>query len=81
MTPDERTVMQGHVAYWVEQAERGVAIVFGPVLDPAGPYGIGIYTVPDEATMQRLIDADPARDLLKCTVLPMAEAVIGRTCS
>ena len=35
MTARERELMAAHVAYWSEQAERGVAVVFGLVADPA----------------------------------------------
>ena len=78
MTPEERAVMQRHVAYWSEKAERGIALVFGPVMDPQGVYGIGIYQVENEAEMQALLAADPANGLLKYEVLPMARAVVGR---
>jgi uncharacterized protein len=78
MTPDERATMQRHVAYWSKEAERGVAIVFGPVMDPGGVYGIGVYQVQDEAEMRRLIDEDPANGLLKYQVLPMPQAVVGK---
>ncbi len=71
--------MSRHVAYWTEQAERGIAIVFGPVMDPRGVYGIGIHKVEDEAELRRLLDADPANGLLKYEVLPMPRAVVGRT--
>jgi uncharacterized protein YciI len=77
MTPDERAVMEKHVAYWSRQAELGVAIVFGPVMDPAGAYGIGVYQIEDEAQMRRLIEDDPANGLLKYEVLPMPRAVVG----
>ena len=33
MTPDERAIMEKHVAYWSDKAARGIAIVFGPMLD------------------------------------------------
>jgi hypothetical protein len=77
MTPDERAVMGLHVSYWGEQARLGVAVVFGPVADPAGVYGIGVYRVQDEAHMQRLIDDDPAKGLLAYRVLVMPRAVVG----
>ena len=77
MNEQERALMTRHVAYWSEQAAHGVAIVFGPVMDPAGVYGIGVYRVKDEAQMRELIDHDPARGLLKYEILPMAQAVIG----
>ncbi len=77
MTPGERAVMERHVAYWTEKAERGTAIVFGPVMDPEGVYGIGVYQVQDEAEMRELIAHDPANGLLKYHVLPMPRAVVG----
>jgi hypothetical protein len=32
-----------HIASWSEKAAQGIAIVSGPVKDPQGVYGIGIY--------------------------------------
>jgi hypothetical protein len=77
MTVDERALMQQHVAYWSEQAVLGVAIVFGPVMDPQGVYGIGVYKVEDEAEIRRLIEHDPANGLQRYDVLPMPRAVVG----
>ncbi len=78
MTPDERAVMDRHVAYWSDIAARGIAIVFGPVADPDGFYGIGVYQVQDEAEMRSLLGEDPAKGLLRYEVLPMPRATIGR---
>ncbi len=75
MTPDERAVMERHVRYWSEKAVHGIAIVFGPVMDPRGVYGIGVYQVQDEAEMRELLDQDPANGLLHYEVLPMGRAV------
>ena len=77
MTAEERAVMSKHVVYWSEKAKQGTAIVFGPVMDPKGVYGIEIYQVQDEAAMWDMLDHDPAKGLLKYEVLPMARAVIG----
>ena len=78
ITDEERAIMQRHVAYWSEKAARGIAIVFGPVMDPQGVYGIGIYQVEDEAEMQNLLEYDPANGLLRYDVLPMtARTVVG----
>jgi hypothetical protein len=77
MTVEERAVMQKHVAYWSEKAAAGIAVVFGPVMDPKGVYGIGIYRVKDEAEMRSLLDHDPAKGLLEYEILPMAGAVVG----
>ncbi len=77
MTPAERDTMNRHVAYWSEKAARGIAIVFGPVKDPNGVFGMGVYKVQDEAEMRALIERDPANGLLKYKILPMANAVVG----
>lgn len=34
MTADEHVIMQEHVGYWTNLMNEGIAIVFGPVLDP-----------------------------------------------
>jgi len=60
MSPDEVTVMQNHVVYWRSQLQRGVAIVFGPVADPTGDWGVGIVAAPDRAAVEAMRDADPA---------------------
>lgn len=77
MTAEERAIMERHVAYWSEKAVNGIAIVFGPVMDPNGAYGIGVYQVQDEAKMRELLKHDPANGLLQYEVLPMARAVVG----
>jgi hypothetical protein len=77
MTADERAAMQQHVAYWSEKAAQGIAIVFGPVADPKGVYGIGVYRVDDMAQMQQMLDQDPARHFLKYEVFEMPRGVMG----
>jgi uncharacterized protein YciI len=77
MTAEERAIMQRHVAYASEKAKQGIAIVFGPVMDPKGVYGIGVYQVEDEAAMRDLLDQDPANGLLQLEVSPMAQAIVG----
>ncbi len=77
MTPEERDIMKRHVAYWSEKAERGISIIFGPVLDPNGVFGMGVHQARDEAEMRELIENDPAKGLLKYHILPMANAVVG----
>jgi uncharacterized protein len=77
MSPEERATMEKHIAYWSEKATRGIAIVFGPVLDPKGVYGIGVYRVRDEAEMRELLANDPAKSLLQYELFPMPLAVLG----
>ena len=77
MTAAEREVMSGHVAYWTERAREGISIVFGPVADPSGVYGIGVHQVEDEAQMRQLLLDDPASGLLTFELAPMANPVVG----
>jgi uncharacterized protein len=77
MTDAERATMTRHVEYWTERAREGISVIFGPVADPAGFYGIGVYKVEDADEMQRLLDRDPAAGLLQYEFTPMAAAVIG----
>jgi uncharacterized protein YciI len=60
MTPDERATMAEHAAYWAELATQGKVLAFGPVADPAGPYGIGILVVENRADAEAIRDNDPA---------------------
>lgn len=78
MTTEERGLMEQHVAYWSAHAACGSAIVFGPVMDPQGVYGIGVYHVADEEEMRQLLDKDPAAGLLRYEALPMPRAVVGQ---
>ena len=77
MTEDERSLMNDHVAYWSEKAAKGIAVVFGPVMDPHGVYGIGVYRVRDGLEMQALLDGDPAKGLLHYEMFQMPRAIVG----
>jgi hypothetical protein len=79
MTANERGIMIRHVEYWTELGRQGISVVFGPVADPHGVYGVGVYKVKDEAQMQRLLDQDPAKGLLVYEATPMANAVVGHS--
>ncbi len=45
MTDDERAAMVKHVQYWTEQARENKVLVFGPVADPEGAFGIAILSL------------------------------------
>jgi len=59
ITPAERQLMQAHAAYWRDQMAQGRVAAFGPVADPAGPYGIGVLTLEDDVPPHALAAADP----------------------
>jgi uncharacterized protein YndB with AHSA1/START domain len=78
MNDDERALMQRHVAYWTEKLREGSAIVFGPVGDPTGPWGLGVVRVPDEAGARAFEAGDPAIAAgrgFRYEILPMPTAV------
>jgi uncharacterized protein len=74
MTDEEKGLMQEHFLYWKSRQDRGEVIVFGPVLDPKGPYGMGVVSAPDEAGARAFADADPALKSNRgfiCEIYPM----------
>lgn len=81
MDEDERAVMGEHGAFLRRLADEGRALVFGPVADPEGPWGLGIFEAEDEPTLKELLDTDPTvRSGLgfRYEILPMMQAVLGR---
>jgi uncharacterized protein YciI len=59
MTPAEQQLLAEHMTYWTKYAKSGESVIFGPVADPAGSYGITILEVADEATAKELTGKDP----------------------
>ncbi len=59
MTPEEGRLMQEHGAYWQGQADKGVAVVVGPVFDPAGVWGMAVVDVADADAASALTAQDP----------------------
>ena len=79
MTADERAAMQRHIGYWTALLERGTAIVFGPVAEPAGPWGLGVIRLRAGESATDIVDADPAVQAgigLRYETLPMLTAVV-----
>ncbi len=74
MSAEEKAMMGEHAAYWKSKLDGGDVVVFGPVMDPHGPYGMGIVTMPDEAAARAFADADPAIKSgrgFACEIYPM----------
>ena len=80
MTADERAAMQEHGMYWRGKLAEGVAIAFGPVADPKGPWGLGVVRARDEAEIASFEAEDPAPKKIpgmRYEVLPMLAAVFA----
>lgn len=71
MTDAERAVMMEHVTYWTGLMQQQKAVVFGPVMDPAGPYGMGVVETESEESLKALLDADPAKTINDYSYWPM----------
>jgi uncharacterized protein YciI len=59
MTPEEADLMGRHSEYWRALTRAGTAVAFGPVLDPAGMYGLGVVRAADDTAARAIADADP----------------------
>jgi uncharacterized protein YciI len=73
MTPEEAEVMERHVGYWQDLIAGDVALAFGPVLDPNGPWGLGLLDLDDEDDARAIGQNDPAVESGTCRfeVVPM----------
>lgn len=59
MTEGEREIMGRHAAYWQPLIDAGRMIVFGPVLDGTGSWGLGVVEADDEDEIRRFALGDP----------------------
>jgi uncharacterized protein len=74
MNDAEKKLMEEHARYWKAGQDKGDVLVFGPVLDPKGPYGMGILNVADQASARAFADGDPvmkAKLGFACEIHPM----------
>ncbi len=71
MTAEERNIMNQHVTYWHSLLDKGIAIAFGPVMDPKGAFGMAVVEVQNEQQLHEIIAGDPANGLQKFTAFPM----------
>ncbi len=71
MSDEEKLVMLQHVTYWKALMGESKVVVFGPVFDPAGAYGIGVVEAESEAAVQDFIAHDPASQLNRYEYFPM----------
>jgi uncharacterized protein len=59
MTDAEREVMGRHAAYWQPLVDAGQMVVFGPVLDSTGSWGLGVVEAEDEDGLRAFAAGDP----------------------
>jgi uncharacterized protein YciI len=59
MTDEEREIMGRHAAYWQPLVDSGRMVVFGPVLDGTGSWGLGVVEADDEDEIRAFAAGDP----------------------
>jgi uncharacterized protein len=59
MTDEERDIMGRHAAYWQPFIDSGQMVVFGPVLDATGSWGLGVVEAGDEDELRAFAAGDP----------------------
>ena len=59
MNEGEQALMREHARYWMQMCQEGALLVYGPVMDPKGPYGMGVFEGADEIEIKRRTEADP----------------------
>ena len=79
MTAEERELMQAHSAYWRGLMAKGLVIIFGPVADPTGPYGLSVVRLDEKTDPSSIWIDDPvikAKKGFRFEVSPMLSAVV-----
>jgi uncharacterized protein len=59
MNDEEREIMARHAAYWRPWIESGRMVIFGPVLDSSGSWGLGVVETDDEEEVLAFAAGDP----------------------
>jgi uncharacterized protein YciI len=60
MTGDEQSAMAGHMEYWQRLLREGKVVVYGPVADPEGVWGLGVLRGADRAAVLAIGERDPS---------------------
>ncbi|MGZ8801530.1 MAG: YciI family protein [Mycobacterium sp.] len=60
MTDAEQDAMAKHMAYWQELLAQGKVVVYGPVADPEGIWGLGVLRATDRAEVLTIGALDPS---------------------
>ena len=59
MSDEEREIMGRHAAYWKPLIDSGQMVIFGPVLDDTGSWGLGVVEADDEEELRAFAAGDP----------------------
>jgi uncharacterized protein YciI len=59
MSADEKRWMGEHGQYLNDLLAQGVVVAHGPVMDPAGGYGVSLFQIDDAQDIAALTSQDP----------------------
>lgn len=78
MNDTEGATMGEHAEYWQRIFGDGRVVVYGPVGDPAGSWGLAVVEADTEDAVRAIGADDPAVKSGMCTfdVFPMAAAIV-----
>jgi uncharacterized protein len=60
MTAEEQKAMAEHMEYWRQLLANGKVVVYGPVADPEGVWGMGVLRAADRAEVLAIGERDPS---------------------
>ncbi len=78
ISQSEQEIMLRHGAFWTELVRQRIAAVCGPVLDPAGIYGIGVIEAESELALRTILEQDPGIGLLHYEINQMRATYAGQ---
>jgi hypothetical protein len=79
MTRMEMKVMREHLTYWKGLTDKNFVVIFGPVADPNGIYGLAIVEADDGAVVNDFGINDPAIKAylgFRFEVFPMLQSIL-----
>jgi uncharacterized protein len=78
MSEREAAAMEGHFSYWQGLIDGGDVLVYGPVGDPAGTWGLAVLRARSADAVQAIGQRDPAvtSGVARFEVLPMLVAMV-----
>jgi uncharacterized protein YciI len=60
MTPEEQQAMAAHTEFWQQLLADGKVVVYGPVADPEGVWGMGVLRAANRAEVLAIGELDPS---------------------
>lgn len=78
MTAEELATMRAHGEFLHGQLTAGTLVVAGPVLDPAGVFGMAVFEAASMDELHRLLERDPARAVGRYEIVPMGPNAVRR---